>query len=194
MEKDILNINYSLLVIGGSAGSLNVLFDLLPRLDAGLSLSILIVVHRMPSADSQLAELLASKTPLPVKEARQNEPILPGTIYLAPADDHLLVEQDRRLTLDHSPKVHYCRPSIDRTFASAAEVYGPSLVGLLLSGANEDGTDGLRAVRAAGGLSLAQDPDTAEMAYMPRKAIESGVVNRVLQPEELAETVNGLNA
>jgi two-component system, chemotaxis family, protein-glutamate methylesterase/glutaminase len=194
MEKDVLNKKYRLLVIGGSAGSLGVLFDLLPRLRPAPSLSIVIVVHRRAEAGSQLAGLFASLTYLPVKEPANKEPVLPGTVYLAPADFHLLIGQDQTLYLDQSPKVHYCRPSINCTFQTAAEVYGPSAACLLLSGANEDGTAGLIRVKEGGGLTMAQDPSTAEIGVMPRTAIESGAVERILKTEEIAGVLNSLFA
>jgi len=162
-----------LLVIGGSAGSLEIIIQLLPTLPLRLPFAVIVVVHRK-NADSVLTELLGEKTGLPVKEAEEKDEILPGHIYIAPADYHLLVEKDGTLSLDYSEKLHYSRPGIDATFETAAEAYGDALACLLLSGANADGTEGLRFVKENGGLTIVQDPSEAAVAYMPQQAI-SGV-------------------
>lgn len=192
MAQGSINNHYRLLLIGGSAGSLEVLLELLPALDPGLGLAIILVLHRKPG-DSQLAELLGHKTRWTVQDAEEKEPILPGNVYIAPPDYHLLIEKDHTLSLDDSEKVHYCRPAIDVTFETAAEAYGGSTVALLLSGANSDGTDGLRHIKGAGGLTLVQDPDEAQVAYMPMQAIGALSVDYVARTEELAQIINGLN-
>ncbi|RYY91053.1 MAG: chemotaxis protein CheB [Chitinophagaceae bacterium] len=180
-----------LLVIGGSAGSLEVLLQLLPRLRADLRFPVLVVVHRK-SSESVLPELLADRTPLPVKEAEDKEPMHPGTIYIAPADYHTLVESDGTLSLDCSEKVNWSRPSIDVTFETAADVYGAGVTGLLLSGANHDGVEGLRRIQAHGGAIWAQDPSTAQIAYMPQGALDALQLDAVLTPDALVDAVNAL--
>lgn len=169
---------YQALVIGGSAGSLDGILQLLPALKSLTSLAIVLVLHRR-TGESLLTHLLSERLSWPVKEAEEKEPIIAGTVYIAPADYHLLFEKDKTFSLDYSEKVHYSRPSIDVTFESAADVYGHALLAVLLSGANADGTDGLRSVRAAGGYTIVQDPAEAVVAYMPQHAINNNAVDKV---------------
>lgn len=169
-----------LVLIGGSTGSIDVLARLLPALNVPLLFPVVIVIHRKNTADSTLAQVLGFKTTLPVREVEDKDPLQPGIIYLAPADYHLLFEPNGCFALDDSEKVNFSRPAIDVTFESAADVYGPAVVAVLLSGANADGVEGLRAIRKAGGVTVAQQPDTAQVGYMPLRAIQAGVVNQVL--------------
>jgi two-component system chemotaxis response regulator CheB len=192
MEKDRVDARYSLLVIGGSAGSLEVILKLLATLADRLSLAIIIVMHRKSTADSSFIEFLASRTSHPLKEAEDKDPIVPGYIYIAPADYHLLVEKDKTLSLDFSEKVNYSRPSIDVTFETAAEAYGNSLACLLLSGASVDGTGGLKVVKQLGGLTMVQNPTNAEVAYMPEQAIASVEVDFIVNDSEMAQVINSL--
>ncbi|HZH37699.1 MAG TPA: chemotaxis protein CheB [Flavisolibacter sp.] len=161
---------YRMLVIGGSAGSLEAILKLLPGLQEVKSLAIVLVMHRR-GGESLLTTLLSDKTSWPVKEAEEKEVILPGTVYIAPADYHLLIEKDQTFSLDYSEKVHYSRPAIDITFESAAEVFGSGVIAVLLSGANSDGTDGLKKIKAGGGYVVVQDPASAPVPYMPQQAI-----------------------
>jgi len=192
MEENRLNHACEFLLIGGSAGSLEVLFRLLPLLRADLAVPVALVLHRRNSGDSSLSELLGSKTVNPTHEVEDKEPITPGTIYLAPADYHLLIEHDRTFSLDYSEKINFSRPSIDVTFESAAEVYGPGLVAILLSGANEDGTSGLIAVKNAGGLAIMQNPDTAQMPFMPHYALTHLHIDHVFDTVQMASFINSL--
>jgi two-component system chemotaxis response regulator CheB len=153
------------LIIGGSAGSLDVLLKVLPALREDLSFPIIIVVHRKHSSDSLLEGLLSGRTKLIVKEADEKEEIKAGYIYIAPTDYHLLVENDRTFSLDFSEKVNYSRPSIDVTFEAAAAVYKDKLVCMLLSGSNADGVNGLKAVKGFGGIAAIQDPISAQVPY-----------------------------
>src|ERR1043165_7453052 len=150
-----------LVLIGGSAGSIDVLLRTLPALHTAINLTIVIVLHRKAGVEQTLVELLSSKTRLHVKEAEEKEKILPNTIYLAPPDYHLLFEKDHTSSLDYSEKLNYSRPSIDVSFESAAYVFGPSLVCIFLSGASADGAEGLKTVRQSGGVTIIQDPSTA---------------------------------
>lgn len=179
-----------LILIGGSAGSIDVLLEVLPALRSPLSFALLIVLHRKNTADSTLADLFALKTRIPLKEVDDKETIRPGHIYLAPADYHLLIEQDQTFSLDDSEKVNHSRPSIDVTCESAADVYGRSLVGVLLSGANTDGTEGLNAIKQAGGQVVVQQPETALTAFMPQYAIEHVSVDEVLDVPALIRYLN----
>lgn len=193
MAKDRVNTVCRVLVIGGSTGSIDVLLHLLPALHPPLSFAVILVLHRQNTADSTLASLLAAKTTLPLKEVDDNDRLTPGHIYLAPADYHLLLERDGQFSLDASEKVHYSRPAIDVTFESVADVYGPAVVGLLLSGANADGTAGLRAINRAGGRTGVQQPDTAQVAYMPRHALLHAPIDEVLDLNGMIRFINGLN-
>jgi len=180
------------IVIGGSAGSLDVIIKTLPLLKKNLSLAVILILHRKSSYDSSLAQLLGNKSALPVKEAEEKDLILAGNIYIAPADYHLLVESDRTLSLDYSEKIHYSRPAIDATFQTAAEVYGSKLAGIILSGANSDGTEGLMAIQNAGGITAVQNPVTAEVAYMPKQALTRVKTDLILEKENIAAFINSL--
>ncbi len=183
---------YELLLIGGSAGSLDVLMQLLPALRPRLDMAIVVVLHRK-TGESMLAELLNGRMSLPVKEAEEKEPVEPNRVYIAPADYHLLIEKDKTFSLDYSEKVHYSRPAIDVTFETAAEAYGPSVAALLLSGANSDGSEGLYKFRQSGGLTLVQDPSEASVSYMPQQAINYLEVDHIAGTKELVGIVNRLN-
>jgi two-component system chemotaxis response regulator CheB len=189
MEKDKVE-SFKAVIIGGSAGSLSVLLEVLPQLSPDFYAAIIIILHRKPTTDSPLVELLSSKSPFPVSEASEKEPIEPRKIYIAPADYHLLIEQDFSFSLDDSEKVNFSRPSIDVSFESAAEVFKADLLAILLSGANADGVAGLQAVKSLGGTTIAQHPDTAEVAYMPEQAIRQVAVDFILSPLEIARFLN----
>ena len=178
------------LIIGGSAGSLEVLLKILPDIDVEISFPIIIVLHRKSGKDSMLTDLLSSKTKLSVKELQEKEKINPGTIYIAPPNYHLLIENNKTFSLDASEKINFSRPSIDVAFESAAEIYKEHLVGLLLSGANSDGTIGLKKIKRNGGSVLVQNPKSAIVAYMPESAIQNVAVDRVLNPDEMANYIN----
>ena len=127
-----------------------------------------------------------------MREAEEKAVQMPGKIYIAPGDYHLLFEQNKTFSLDASEKVNYSRPSIDVTFRSAADVYGAGLICVLLSGANADGSDGLAYVKSKGGMTDAQDPATAEVPYMPEQAILHGVVDHIIDADQLAAFLNQL--
>lgn len=192
MEKNSVTNKCSMLIIGGSAGSLDIILKLLPDLRLDLAFPIIVVLHRQKSSDSVLTNIFASKTTLTVKEAEEKDIIAPGCIYIAPADYHLLIEKDYTLSLDFSEKVNFSRPSIDVTFQTAAEAYQSELAGLLLSGASGDGTEGLRAVKEYGGTVWVQNPLTAQVAYMPEQAIARVEVDRIIDADELAHYINTL--
>lgn len=179
-------------LIGGSAGSLEVLLKVLPDLDSHLPFPIIIVLHRKPGKDSILTDLLAAKTQLHVKEIEEKEKIKPSTIYIAPPNYHLLVERNGTFSLDASEKVNFSRPSIDVSFESAADTFKQGLFCLLLSGANSDGTEGLLKVKKTGGTILVQEPSSAVVSYMPEAALAQMEVDEVLKPEEMANYLNKL--
>lgn len=173
-------------VIGGSAGAVHALLEILPDLPADYTRPLLLVVHLPPRSESNLAALLADRCRLAVKEAEDKEPIEPGTVYLAPPNYHLLVEPDRRLSLSSDEPVLYSRPSIDVLFESAADAYGDTLAGLILTGANADGANGLRAVAAAGGLAMVQSPANAEASAMPQAALDRCPAALILNLSEIS--------
>ena len=180
------------LLIGGSAGSLEVILKLLPGLNPALRFPIILVLHRKPGKDDILTNLLAAKTEMKVKEVEEKEVMLPATLYIAPPNYHLLIENDHTFSLDASEKVNFSRPSIDVTFESAAEVFKENLVCLLLSGANSDGTAGLKIVKEFGGMALVQDPATAVVGFMPEAALANVDVDVVLKSNEMSEYINNL--
>jgi two-component system chemotaxis response regulator CheB len=181
-----------LIVIGGSAGSLQVILGIIPAIGPDLPLAMLVVIHRNVDFESSLEELLSARTRAAIKEVEEKDPILPGTIYLAPADYHVLIEDDQTFSLDYSEKVNFSRPSIDVTFRSAADVYGEKLVCVLLSGGNADGAEGLSYVKEKGGVVVAQDPATAEVPYMPQHAITRMTIDFIVPAEEMPAFIKGL--
>ena len=179
-------------IIGGSAGSLEVLLKILPGLTAIPSFALVIVLHRKSGEDTTLEELIAVKTAIPVKEVEDKVLLEAGYIYIAPADYHLLFEKNGELSLDISEKVQYSRPSIDVSFESAADAYGEAVTAILLSGANADGTHGLKIVKEAGGITVVQKPESAEVPFMPANAIENMQVDYIFDAEGLLAFIRGL--
>lgn len=173
------------IVIGGSAGALDALIAILPGLPAGYPIPIAVVLHVRPEGAPLLVPVLASRCALAIKEAEDKEPFAPGTLYIAPANYHLLVERDRWFSLSVDEHVHFSRPSIDVLFESAADAFGAGLLGVLLTGANEDGARGLAAIRTAGGTTLVQSPDTAQARTMPEAALRLHRPDEVLPVAEI---------
>jgi two-component system chemotaxis response regulator CheB len=178
---------FEAVVIGGSAGSMEVLISLLGNLPPDYPLPIIIAIHLHPSDQGDLARLMDSQTSIRVKEAREKYLIEPGNVYTAPADYHLLVEHDKTFALTIDDRVNYARPSIDVLFESAAFVYREHLTGILLSGANNDGAHGLAVIKQSGGLTIVQAPDTAQYPAMPQAAINIGCVDQLLQQTTLLD-------
>jgi two-component system chemotaxis response regulator CheB len=191
MEKDKLNAKCKLLIIGGSAGSLEVLITVLPKLNIP-SFAIVLVLHRRSGEDGMLEELISIKTKIPVKYVEDKVPLLPANLYIAPADYHLLFEKNGLLSMDTSEKVHFSRPSIDVSFESAADVYGKEVTAVLLSGANADGTSGIKAIHEAGGITVIQKPESAEVPYMPEHALQEIKPDYILDAQELVLYINSI--
>ena len=192
MEESKIAAQLKLLLIGGSAGSLNVLLKLLPFIKPDPRLAIIIVLHRKSTNDSILSDLLATRTSLEVCEIEDKEPLKPSVIYIAPPDYHILFESNGTISMDDSEKVNYSRPSLDVAFESAAQVYGVDLTCLLLSGASSDGTKGLEEVKRHKGTIAIQKPETAESPYMPQQAINKLGDAIILSPEEMIPFINAL--
>lgn len=157
--------------IGASAGAIEALGQLLPRLPAAFPVPVLIVVHVPPDRPSALPELFSARCDVRVCEAQDKAPAEPGCVYFAPPDYHLLIERDGTLALSVDQPEHFSRPSIDILFESAAHAFGPRLLGVVLSGASADGAQGLAAIRRRGGLTWVQAPASARVDAMPRAAL-----------------------
>ncbi len=186
--------NYDAIVVGGSSGGIDALIRILPALPTTLRAGVLVVVHLPRDRPSLLAEIFRQRCPLPMREAQDQDPVTPGTVYFAPPDYHLLVDRGPRLALSVDALEHFSRPSIDVLFESAADQYGERLLGILLSGANEDGARGMQAIAASGGLVVVQDPTSAPVPTMPQAALERTAAHHVLPPQGIADLLSGLHA
>ena len=176
---------YKAIVIGGSAGSLEVLLTLFSQLPRALNIPIIVITHLHPQDKGQLVEFFQRRFTHPIKEAGDKEVLISGTIYFPPANYHLLVEQDKTFALSVDPKVNYSRPSIDVFFESAAAVWTCDLVGIILTGASCDGAQGMVAIKKKGGLTIAQDPRTAAYSIMPKAAVDTGTVDKIFSIKEI---------
>ena len=185
-------ISNRMVVIGGSAGSLEVILKIIPELPTQSGASFVIVVHRKNEPDSVLRKLLSTRTTMKVREAEDKDPVLPDTIYLAPPDYHLLLENRHSFSLDSSEKVHHSRPSLDVTFESVAHAFEEASIGVLLSGANADGAEGLKTIKDVRGLTIAQNPLSADVGFMPQQAINIFKVDYVLDASEIGPMINRL--
>jgi two-component system, chemotaxis family, protein-glutamate methylesterase/glutaminase len=184
MKKNTKPADVAAVVIGASAGGVEALGVLLPALDARCRAAVLIVVHLPRERPSLLKNLYAARCALPICEAVDKQQVEPGTVYFAPPDYHLLVDchegEPPSLALSVDEPVHHSRPSIDVLFESAAECWGGQLMGIVLTGASEDGARGLGAVAAAGGLTIAQLPSEAVAPTLPAAAVRDGAAQQVL--------------
>ncbi|MGI4983976.1 MAG: chemotaxis protein CheB [Janthinobacterium lividum] len=184
---DVIDDACEAVVIGTSAGGIEALTLLLPRLGRHFAPAVVIVLHLPPNAQSEVARLFDARCVLPVLEAGDREPIRGGTVYFAPPGYHLLVNADRTCALSVDEAVNFSRPSIDVMFESASWAYGDRLLGILLTGASADGAAGMAAIRSVSGNTWAQAPAGARATAMPLAAIQRGVVDAVLTLEEIAE-------
>jgi len=178
---------YQAIVVGTSAGGLVTLKKMLPAFPANFPCPILVVQHISPQSDSYFVKMLDDLSNLKVKEANDKEKIVAGTVYFAPPDYHLLVENDHSLTLSVEDKVNYSRPSIDVLFETAAEAYHHQLIGIVLTGANADGASGLLKIKQYGGFTMVQDPNEAENPVMPEKAMLLVHPDKVAPLEEITQ-------
>ena len=185
MSSPPLARRYDAVVIGASAGGVAALRSLLRSLPHDLPVPVLVVLHVPRDRPSQAAELFAQGCALPVAEAEDKEPLLPGTVRIAPPDYHLLVEGGRTLALSVDDPVLFSRPAIDPLFESASEAYGPRLLALLLTGASSDGSHGLAVVRQRGGTAWIQCPDEAAAPFMPASALAHAGADAVLSLDEI---------
>ena len=179
-----------IVVIGGSSGSIGVITAMLRGLPANFRPPIVIVIHRMKNVKSDLKKILSHENN--IQEPEDKEELMSGCIYLAPQNYHLLVERERIFSLDYSELVNYSRPSIDVTFSSIAHVYKERAIGIVLSGANTDGANGIAHIMAHGGRGIAQDPATAEYSFMPEAAIKKNPGIEIHDPSTIVDILLSL--
>jgi two-component system, chemotaxis family, protein-glutamate methylesterase/glutaminase len=184
-------VAFEIVVVGASTGGLKALQVLLSRLPEEFSLPLVIVQHRGRDIETGLCEFLARSSSLPITEPEDKERMLPGRAYLAPRDYHLLVESGS-FALSTDAPVAFARPSIDVLFESVADEYQDRAIGVILTGANQDGAHGLAAIKAQGGLALVEDPVTAACREMPAAAINLTKVDRILPLQEIATNLHEL--
>ena len=178
---------YGAIVVGASAGGVEALLHVFGALPKAFDIPILTVLHLPDERRSQLSEVFATRLGRPVREGSDKAAIEPGVIYFAGPSYHLSVERDFTLSLSQEERVHFSRPAIDMLFDSAADAYGPDLVGVLMTGANEDGAKGLAAIKRRGGLTIVQDPAEARMPTMPLAAL------KLQQPDHIL-SLNGIGS
>ena len=185
-------MDYELIVVGASWGGLHAVGTLLEGLGTQSSAAVVIAQHRSAEGGDELAHLLQAHTELPIRDAEDKDRIVPGTVLLAPQDYHVLIERTGALALSTEERVQYARPSIDVLFESAAEAYRERCIGIILTGANEDGAAGLARVKDLGGVAIVQDPGTAERGEMPTAALAATVADIVLPLEQIGPFLRGL--
>jgi two-component system chemotaxis response regulator CheB len=179
---------HNIVVVGFSAGGIDPLLQMASGLPRDLPASLFVVHHFPAQSVSVLPAILNRSGPLRAVAAENQDPIVPGRIYVAPPDHHLLIE-DGVVQLTVGPREHGHRPAVDPLFRSAARAHGPKVIGVVLSGTLDDGTAGLHAIKAAGGLAMVQDPASCAYPGMPESAIEFVAVDHVVRPEDLASTL-----
>ncbi|MBU0730649.1 MAG: chemotaxis protein CheB [Proteobacteria bacterium] len=185
-------MKYNAIVIGVSAGGMEALSTIIPQLSPDLPVPVLIVQHMSPDSDSYLIERLNELSDIKVKEAEDKEKVREGVVYFAPPNYHLLVDDEGILSLSGDERVNYARPAIDVLFESAADVYCPGLIGVILTGANQDGSAGLKKIKEEGGIAIVQDPETAFVDRMPRAALEVVEADHILPLETIGAMLNTL--
>jgi two-component system chemotaxis response regulator CheB len=189
---DALKGHIDAVVIGGSAGAVEALCILLPAVPAQLSTPVFIVLHLPRDRPSMLVEVFSPKCARPLQEPEDKSPIVQGTVYVAPPDYHMLVDAGPQISLSADDVVHFSRPSIDVLFESAADFYRERLLGIILTGANEDGAAGLATIHRAGGVTVVQQPDDAQSPYMPVSALKRTPADFVLPLADIARLLRAL--
>lgn len=179
-------------VIGTSWGGVEALSTILKDLPQSFPVPIIVIQHQHPNSSDILSSILRNRTEMRVKEADEKEFIAAGTVYIAPANYHLFIELDHSISLSNDAPINYSRPSIDLTFESAADVFGRALIGVILTGANEDGANGMRLLKKLGGITVVQEPATAKMDTMPRAAMNATEIDHVVSLENIAPLLSEL--
>jgi two-component system chemotaxis response regulator CheB len=183
---------YELIAVGASWGGMQAISTLLDGLRDHTEIAIAIAQHRHPDSGRELRETLQLHTPLHVRDVEDKDTLEPGNVYLAPPDYHVLVERAGTLALSTDERVNYSRPSIDVLFESVADAYGERCIGIVLTGANNDGAAGLRRIKQLGGVAIVQDPRDAERPEMPAAAIAATDAEIVLPLAEIPHFLHGL--
>jgi len=184
-------MKYEAIVIGVSSGGMTALKFIFSTLPAGFNIPIIVVQHVNARSDNQWIELLNDKSNHTIKEADEKEKIEQGNVYIAPSNYHLLIEKDKTFSLTIDERVNYARPSIDVLFETAAEAYKNKLIGIVLTGSNNDGAKGIKRIKECGGIAIIQDPETAESSYMPASAIAACLSGRqVIEPDYVLSLEN----
>lgn len=189
-----LNRPFGAVVIGASAGGIAAITTILPALPATFPVPIVVVLHQHPGGGAGWPDYLGRQTSLAVVEVEDKMPLAAGTIHCAPAGYHLLLEQDASFALSVDEKVHYSRPSIDLLFSSAADAFGPALIGIILTGANDDGAEGLAEIAARGGVAVVQSLQSAAWPTMPAAALQAVPKALVVDLTEIAKTLVALTS
>ena len=180
-------MRYEAIVIGVSSGGMGALNSIFAALPADFNTPIIIVQHVSANSDSQWIKILNEKSNLYIKEADEKEKIEKGKVYFAPPNYHLLIEKDHTFSLTIDERVSFARPSIDVLFETAAEAYKDKLIGIVLTGSNHDGTNGIKRIKEYGGMAIIQDPKTADSAYMPKSAIDAIQPDYILPLKKIIE-------
>lgn len=178
-------MKYEAIVIGSSTGGLKALRILLTMFDNTFKLPIIVVQHVSPSSDNYITTFLDNMCEMTVKEADEKEKIRQRFVYFAPPNFHLLIEENKTFSLSLEDRVNYARPSIDVLFETAAFTYKNKLIGIILTGANHDGAQGIKTIKDYGGLTIVQNPKTAEVDMMPLTAINATSIDHILNLEEI---------
>ena len=184
--------SFDLIVLGGSSGGIEALLKIIPNLNKEFSIPIVIVMHQLRTSKSSLADVLQAHTKLRVKEPEDKEKILHKYIYVAPPNYHLMIEEDKTFSFSNSELVNYSRPSIDVLFETAADAFGERLIGVLITGSNADGAHGIKQIKEKGGLTIVEDPSTADSPVMPKAAINMSKVDYILSVNEIFKKLNSL--
>jgi two-component system chemotaxis response regulator CheB len=178
-------MSYKAVIIGGSAGSFQVVTRILNSLPKEFPLPVLLCLHRLKHVRSGFVEALSLKSNIPVEEPYDKELLKPGKAYLAPANYHMYVELANRIALSTEDTVNHSRPSIDLSFITAANAYRDKLIGIILSGANKDGASGLKKVHDNGGIAIVQDPNECEVKTMTQSALQLTKVDFVYSTDQI---------
>ena len=185
-------MTYEVVVVGGSWGGMRAVQSVLEGLGAECPTPVVVALHRGTSDGHRLAHILQHYTPLTVRDVEDKDDLRPGTVYLAPADYHTLVETEGTIGLSTEDAVSFARPSIDVLFRSAAEAYRERCIGVVLTGANDDGADGLRLIKELGGVAVVQDPESADRPEIPLAALPATSPDAVLPLEEIGRFLQNL--
>lgn len=187
------NRSYKVIVVGGSAGSFSVLSNILSKIRPDFNIPIILCLHRLKHVRSGLVEGLSLKSVLKVVEPNDKERLKPNTVFLAPANYHLFLELDGSISLSTEESLNHSRPSIDHTLSSAAYVFRDKVLGILLTGANIDGAQGMKKIDEANGFTVIQDPSTCEIDTMPRSALKIFTPNVIYSPAQIIDFLNSLH-